>query len=182
MISDKTGAFPYSQPAIWLHWASVLAIGVALATGLYLSELAMSLQKLKLMNWHKWVGVAALAIAVLRSLWRLKRKPPPWPTSMSLLQRNAAGFAHLSLYLLMLSVPLLGWAYSSSAGFPVVWLGVIPLPDWVPRDRQLAETLKLVHQVSAYLLLLLIVLHVAAVLKHQIIDKDRLIDRMHPWR
>jgi hypothetical protein len=88
--------------------------------------------------------------------------------------------AHLALYGLFFAVPLSGWAYSSAAGFPVVVFGVLPLPDFVPVDRALAETLKGLHKLCTLSLAALVLLHVAAALKHQFVDRDGLLQRMRP--
>ncbi len=168
----------YTRPAVLLHWVSALAIGLACASGLMLAGLAMSLLKLKLMNWHKWIGMTTLALAVLRVAWRVRHRPPPWPATMTAAQRSLATGAHVCLYLLMLAVPLLGWAYSSAAGFPIVWFGVIELPDWVPRHRQLAELIRPLHQAASYGLVLLAIAHAAAALKHALLDRDGLMARM----
>jgi len=79
-------------------------------------------------------------------------------------------------------VPLAGWAYSSAKGYPVVLFGVLPLPDLMPANKELADTIKEVHGAAAFALIGLVVLHVAAVIKHQVIDKDGLLDRMRPQR
>lgn len=86
------------------------------------------------------------------------------------------------MYGLFFAVPLLGWAYSSAVGFPVVLFGLWPLPDWVPVDRELGAALKPWHRGLAYSLAALIVLHVAAAMKHHFMDHDGLIWRMLPWR
>jgi cytochrome b561 len=65
----------------------------------------------------------------------------------------------------------------------VVWFGVLPLPDFVPVNRGLAEALKLLHKTTAGLLALLVLAHVAAALKHHFIDRDGLLHCMRPdWR
>jgi cytochrome b561 len=97
-------------------------------------------------------------------------------------QRVAAHGAHWALYALFFAVPLMGWAYSSAAGFPVVWFGVLPLPDFVTPDRALAEILKARHGQLAWALAVVVVLHVAAALKHEFIDRDALLQRMRPGR
>jgi cytochrome b561 len=86
------------------------------------------------------------------------------------------------MYVLFFAVPLIGWAYSSAAGFPIVWFGQIPLPDFIGPDKALAEIIKPLHQLAALALLGLAGLHVAAALKHQWIDRDGLLDRMLPGR
>jgi cytochrome b561 len=84
--------------------------------------------------------------------------------------------------LLFFAVPLIGWAYSSAAGFPVVLFGLIPLPDWVSPNRELAELIKPWHEISAWTLAGLVLLHVAAALKHHWVDRDGLLHRMLPGR
>ena len=97
-------------------------------------------------------------------------------------QRRAAHATHMLMYALFFAVPLMGWAYSSAAGFPVVLFGVWPLPDFVAADRELAEAIKPFHAWLAWTLLALIALHVAAAAKHQLLDRDGLIGRMSPGR
>lgn len=176
----------YSLPAMALHWVLGLGLITVLALGLYMVELPFSAQKLKLINWHKWLGISLLALSVLRLLWRLTHRPPALPEAitraMPAWQHWAHHGTHHAMYLLFFAVPLLGWAYSSAAGFPVVLFGQIPLPDLVAASPELKAALQPWHQLSAYALLALIVLHIAAALKHQLIDRDRLITRMLPGR
>jgi cytochrome b561 len=83
---------------------------------------------------------------------------------------------------LFFAVPLTGWAYSSAAGFPVVLFGVLPLPDFIGVDKALAEQIKALHEFTALSLGALVLLHVAAVVKHMVIDRDGLMARMRPGR
>ncbi|MFN3295301.1 cytochrome b [Caldimonas sp.] len=172
----------YTATAITLHWLLALGLLGMLALGLYMTGLPMSPSRLKLYNWHKWAGIVILTLSALRLLWRLTHRPPALPQQvlrhMPAWQRVAHHGTHLALYLLFFAVPLMGWAYSSAAGFPVVLFGVLPLPDFVPADRALAETLKPWHGALAYTLAALIVLHVLGALKHQLIDRDGLLSRM----
>ena len=174
----------YTATAKLLHWVLALALITALGLGLYMVSLSFSPQRLKLYNWHKWLGVSILVLSLLRLGWRLAHKPPALPAAMQAAmprwQHLAHHGTHHALYALFLIVPLLGWAYSSAAGFPIVFLGLIALPDWVAASPELAETLKPLHQWSAYALAALIVLHIAAALKHQFIDRDGLLLRMLP--
>lgn len=167
----------YTPVAIALHWLLALAIVGALGVGLYMTSLPFSPLRLKLYNWHKWAGVSILTLSALRLLWRLTHRPPA-DIPMPAWQQSAAHATHHLLYVLFFAVPLAGWAYSSAAGFPIVWFGVLPLPDFVPKDKELAETLKLVHRYAAYGLALLVVGHVGAALKHHFIDRDGLLARM----
>ncbi len=171
----------YTLPAIALHWLLAAAIVGSFGVGIYMADLPLSPHKLKLYNWHKWAGTTILALSALRLLWRLGHRPPADPP-MPAWQSAAAHATHWAMYLLFFAVPLVGWAYSSAAGFPIVWFGIVPLPDFVPVDKALAEAIKPWHGWLAKLLALLVVVHVGAAFKHQFVDRDGLIGRMWPGR
>jgi cytochrome b561 len=177
MPSDS-GIPRYTPTAIALHWLLALLIAATFLFGLYMTSLDASPTKLKYYNWHKWAGTTILALSALRLLWRLSHRPPAADPSMPAWQRGAAHAVHWALYALFFAVPLVGWAYSSAAGYPVVLYGVLPLPDFVSPDKALAETVKPWHARLAYGLAALVLLHVAGALKHQWIDRDRLLSRM----
>ena len=171
----------YTTTAIALHWLLALALLTSFCVGAYMADLPFTPQRLKLYNWHKWAGVTILALSALRLVWRLTHRPPA-DVPMPAWQRRAAHLTHNALYLLFFAVPLAGWAYSSAAGFPVVWFGVLPLPDFVQPDKGVAETLKTLHFTLAWALAIVALLHVAGALKHQFIDRDGLLRRMLPQR
>ena len=176
----------YSNVAIVLHWLLALVVLCIFAVGAYMSDLPVSPLKLKLYNYHKWAGITFLALSLLRLLWRLTHRPPALPASIELAMPNwqskAYHATHYALYALFFTVPLLGWAYSSAAGFPVVLFGVLPLPDFMAVDKEFAKSIKEVHGIAAFSLIALAALHIAAAIKHHFFDKDGLINRMLPDR
>jgi cytochrome b561 len=174
----------YGAVAILLHWVLALAIITAFVVGLTLEDMPLSPSKIQLINWHKWAGVGILLLSALRLVWRITHRPPALPgvieQAMAGWQRIAHHGTHHLMYLLFFVVPLLGWAYSSAKGYPIVWFGVLPLPDLVAPNKALAEVLQQAHGAAAWALMGLVGLHVAAALKHQFIDKDGLLGRMRP--
>ncbi len=170
----------YGAIAIAFHWLLALLICASFAVGLYMTSLAFSPQRLKLYNWHKWAGVTILALSALRLLWRLTHKAPALPATMPAWQKLASHVSHGALYVFFFAVPLTGWAYSSAAGFPIVWFGVLQLPDFVDKNRELAELIKPLHWIAAYSLATVVVVHIAAALKHHFIDRDNILRRMLP--
>ncbi|HOY36878.1 MAG TPA: cytochrome b, partial [Piscinibacter sp.] len=158
-----------------------LAIVGSFSVGVYMTELPISPQRLKLYNWHKWAGICILALSALRLLWRLTHRPPA-DVPMPAWQQRASHAVHGLLYVLFFAVPLAGWAYSSAAGFPIVVFGVLPLPDFVSPDKALAEAIKPLHKILAFTLAALVLAHVGAALKHHFVDRDGLLDRMRPGR
>lgn len=176
----------YTRTAMLLHWVLGLALIGLFGMGIYMADLPFSPQRLKLYNWHKWAGVSLLVLSALRLAWRATHRPPRLPAAlikaMPTWQKVAHQGTHHLLYVLFLAVPLIGWAYSSAAGFPIVFLGLWQLPDFVPVSKDLAEAIKPWHQYSAFAMAALVVAHVAAALKHQFIDRDGLLARMLPGK
>lgn len=170
----------YTRTAIALHWLIALLILTALPLGLTMTGMDLSPLKLKLYAWHKWLGVTVFGLAVLRLLWRATHPPPPWPQTMPAWQRRAAQSVHWAFYVLMLATPLAGWLMSSAKGFQTVYLGVLPIPDLLAKDEELGRILAEVHEALAFALIALIVVHVAAALKHRFIDGDDILSRMLP--
>ena len=190
MVSISSGptqvASRYSPLAIALHWLLGLAILGMFAVGVFMADLSFSPLRLKLYNWHKWAGMTVLTLSVVRLLWRVTHRPPALPSAitqtMPTWQTRAYHATHYLMYALFFAVPLIGWAYSSAAGFPIVWFGQIPLPDLVSPNKELATLIKPLHALSAFALVGLAGLHIAATLKHHFIDRDGLLARMLPGR
>jgi cytochrome b561 len=173
---------PYTRTAIAFHWLIALLIVCGFSLGWVMTDIpGFTPTKLRYFSWHKWIGVTVFALAVLRILWRATHAAPPLPHGMPAWQRGAAHATHLLLYALMILIPASGYLYSSAANVPVVYLGLVPLPRLIAPDPTLKVVLKTVHIGLNYTLLVLVVLHVAAVLKHQCLDRDGLLARMIPF-
>lgn len=170
----------YTGFAIFLHWLMAILIIGLMAVGFYMSDLPLSPFKLKIYSWHKWAGVIVFALLMLRVLWRLTHRPPELPASMAPLMRLMAHAGHGALYLLMLAIPLSGWLMSSAKGITTVFFGLWPLPDLLSRDLELAHTLGEVHEFLNVVLIITLVGHVAAALKHHFVDRDDVLIRMMP--
>jgi cytochrome b561 len=97
-------------------------------------------------------------------------------------QQLAAHGGHALLYVLMLVVPIAGWIYSNASGFPVVYLGKLPLPNLVQKDKLLAQRWHEVHEILAVVLAVIVALHVLAALQHHFVHKDNTLRRMLQWR
>lgn len=171
-------ALRYSTPAIALHWLIALLIFVAFPLGVYMHELPLSPDKLKLYSYHKWIGITVLLLAAIRVSWRMTHTPPPLPPGMAAWQRHASTAVHGLLYLLMIAIPVSGWLMSSAKGFQTVWFGVLPLPDLLEKNRELGDLLAGVHQALNFTLLGLVILHVGAALQHHFIERQPFLQRM----
>jgi cytochrome b561 len=181
MNSPARLASGYTHTAIALHWVIAFALVGTFGLGLYMHELPLSPQKLKLYSWHKWAGVTIFLFVILRLVWRLGHRPPALPALMPAWQRRAAEATHGLLYILMFAVPLSGWLMSSAKGFQTVWFGVLPLPDLLQKDTELGDLLQQVHMILNFSMAGLVLAHLGAALKHHLIDRDDVLARMLPF-
>jgi len=172
----------YTGTALTLHWLAAVLIFCGFGLGLFMPGLEFSPEKIRYYAWHKWIGITVFVLATLRLAWRAAHPAPPLPPAMPAWQVRASHTSHAALYVLMLAIPLSGWIYSSSTGVSVVYLGLLPLPDLVPKDRDAAKILLLVHETLNYTLAAVVSLHVAAALKHHFVDRDGVLARILPGR
>lgn len=172
----------YGAVAQIFHWLTAVGVIAGFTVGLIMVEMAFSPLQLKLYSWHKWIGVSIFALLLLRLAWRLGHPAPPLPAATPPWQRSAAHLTHWGLYGFLLLIPLSGWLMSSAKGFSTVVFGVLPLPDLLDQNEALGDRLAVLHWWLNKTLLALVLLHVAAALKHHFVDGDGLLWRMLPGR
>src|SRR5690606_35827130 len=130
---------------------------------------------------HKSVGITILLLTLARLGWRFKEPWRPLPLTTPGWQKALARTTHVGFYVVLIAMPLVGWAASSAAGRDIVWFGLF---DWpllpVGGGRETAGALMDVHSLGAKALYILIGLHVLGALKHQFIDRDNVVRRMIP--
>lgn len=170
----------YTITAISLHWLMALLLIGLFAVGTYMHELPLSPWKLQVYSWHKWAGVTAFMLVLIRLAWRFNHRPPALPAAMSRSEKMMANAGHIMLYLLMIVIPLTGWLMSSAKGVQTVYFGIIPFPDLLAKDKELGNLLRDVHAWLNYTLAAIVVIHISAALKHHFIDKDNVLTRMLP--
>jgi cytochrome b561 len=175
-----TDATRYGAIAQVFHWLIAVLIFVMLGLGYYMEDLPLGTRKLELYGIHKSIGITIAGLAVLRLLWRFLNPPPRLPASMKPWERKVAGVVHALLYLMLLVQPLIGFLQSNAANSPVVLWGVLLLPPLVGPDDPLGETLIGVHAIGGNFLAVLVILHVAAALRHHFVLKDDVLRRMLP--
>lgn len=172
------GTESYTFVAKVLHWLSALLVLCLLAVGLWMTGLPFSRLKLVVYAWHKWIGLTVLALALARIAWRFRSPPPALPMALASWEKRLAPIGHWMLLGLVLAQPVSGWVMSSAGGVAVTWFGVLPLPDLVPRDQNLFAALRTLHEALAFALIGTIALHVAAVVRHDVLRRDGILRRM----
>jgi cytochrome b561 len=170
----------YDRVAITLHWLLALGLLAQIALGFWMIDIPKLPAGVRAywFNLHKSIGLTLAALIVVRLLWRLVHRPPPLPATLPRWQRLAARASHGLLYLCMVALPLSGYLGSTFSGYPIRYFG-LTLPNWGGKDEALKELLSTVHWTAAWLLVLLIGLHVAAALRHRL-ARDGLFERMWP--
>ncbi len=174
----------YSMGAISFHWLIAALIALNYAAAWYAEDLPKA-EHMQVMGNHKAFGIVILVLTVLRIVWRLMHTPPPLLESLKSWEAALAKVTHGLLYVLMLAIPLAGWAMHSafSGGAPVSLFGLFDFPGLpMAQDKATGGTFHDMHGLLATLMLGLVGLHVLAAFKHQLVDKDGTLRRMLPWR
>ncbi|MFE1600185.1 cytochrome b [Methylobacterium sp. ID0610] len=173
---------PYDRVQRSFHWGMAAIIIVALVIGLAGSFLVPGTPlRRALLEWHKSLGLTALALVVLRIAYRLATRNAP-AHEAGPAARAAAHAAHLALYGLMLGMPLTGYLYSGAGGYSLPWFGLFQWPRLVPLDEALSALGASLHAFGADALYAVLGLHLLAVIWHQFVRRDRVLARMWPRR
>jgi cytochrome b561 len=178
----------YSTVAIALHWAIAALIIFNLMLGSVMESFPRPIRFL-LVGTHAIAGLLVLVLSVVRVLWRLTHRPPPLAADMTAWERTLAHAVHYALYLMMLVMPLIGWAilsaHPSRPGHGIPLLGPLELPPfgfisrWQdPFQKLMHDRFVGLHETGGWIMLGLLLLHVAGALKHQWIDKHAELARM----
>lgn len=176
----------YNSVAISLHWLIAIVLIGLVALGKVMNSLeADDPFRFDLIQWHKSFGILALLLILVRLFWRLTHRPPSLPDSIKRLEKLAASVVHIVLYVLMAAIALSGWAMVSASplNLKTELFGVIPWPHlpWFEQLQDkaaLTEQLVSVHHLLAQVLIVIVLLHVVAALRHHFLLKDNVLSRM----
>ncbi len=176
------GAKPrWSAYTIALHWSSALLILALLGLGWFMvhGDIAAG-ARFDLYQLHKSLGFLSLALLLLRFGARLMQAPPSSPPTMPQWERRMAGLTHVTFYGLMLIAVLSGWLLVSAAiiAIPTRFFGLFTIPNLTGPGMNLEADMVLLHYWISRLTIGLIVLHVAAAMKHHVFDRDDVLKQM----
>ncbi|MDB5936871.1 MAG: uncharacterized protein JWQ01_4215 [Massilia sp.] len=169
----------FTRTAIVLHWLIALLLVGQFAVGFLLDEIAPRNTPARgwWINQHKSAGLVIGLLILLRICWRLRHAPPP-ALPMPAWQRRAAVASHLAMYVCMVLMPLSGYLASNFSKHGIKLFNAVQLPPWGSDDKLMYALFNQTHKVTAVLLALLIGVHLLAVAKHVLVDRDRLLTRM----
>ena len=170
----------FTATAKFLHWLMGAVIIVGWLVGFYAVQMFKpGLGQDEMITLHKDIATPVLLLIVLRSLWRLTHQPPHAPQATAF-QNFAVKGGHFLLYVLMFVMPISGWADSSSAGYPIEFAGLFPLPPLVPKNPAMEGFYNTVHCYVGYFTGVVILGHIAMALKHHFVDRDNTLRGMLP--
>ena len=167
----------YSPTSVALHWLLAILIVGMIGVGWYMLSIEDEPGSGQFFTLHKSIGIVVLALVAWRLMWRLGHPPAPLPVSVPAWQVRASKASHRLLYAAMIAMPLLGLAGSAYSKRGIEFFG-LAIPRAVTPNDGLAETLFTAHSVVAWVLVALIAIHVLAALKHLIVNRDGVFERM----
>jgi len=173
----------YHPVSIGLHWMIVALVLAQLALGWWMIEIPKDPPgaRASWFNLHKSIGLTIGALMLVRLGWRVAHPAPPLPLSMASWQRTAAHVSHWLLYACLILQPLWGYLGSTFTKYPIKYFGMT-LPRWGWDAPALKDLFSTLHFATVWVLMAVIALHVAAALKHLLIDRDEVFYRMWPRR
>jgi cytochrome b561 len=175
--ADLQESATYPAAARLLHWIMFGLIAMQYAVGSIMPHIGRNTPNESWVNWHLSLGAAILFFIFLRLMVRiahpiaLRESSPKW-------QRQLASVTHISIYILIFAMCILGWAAASFRGWTIYLFGFIPLPGLAAKNTPWAHTAGDIHDVLLYVLLVPIALHISAALYHQFVLRDRLLERI----
>lgn len=169
----------YTRVAVLLHWAIGLLILAQIALGFWMEGLPKTPPGLRAgwFNLHKSIGIVVGLLVLVRIYWRVTHRPPELPSSLAVWQKKLSHAAHHLLYVLMVLIPVSGFMGSAYSKYPIKFFG-LELPKFFEYDHDLKEFYGEIHETTVWVLIAVLALHILAALKHRLIDKDTILQRM----
>jgi len=186
MVTESSGpaAIRYRSSVIAIHWITAALLVTQVLVGFYFSEFTErgTPQRMEMFAWHKTLGAVILLLALARLGVRLVNPPPPYPQDFPRWERALAVWNHRIFYVLLIALPLTGLLAVSGRAedgwVPLKFGLLLPAIPGVPKDNEFGD----VHELLVYTTLVLLVLHIGAALKNQLVDRGPVADRMPPFR
>ena len=174
----------YSNVAVAFHWLTAALVLFQLWLGFSFADMEKGPERANLFTWHRTIGATILLVVLARLTYRLTNPPPPYPPELPRWERIAGTWNHRLFYVLLIVMPIGGViAVSGLSPEPTIsLLGGITIPKIPGISKELGGLAGDVHSAAAWALVALILLHVAAALKHQFVDRNRVSGRMPPFK
>ena len=168
----------YGVTAVTLHWVLALLVFVLYGIGWYMVEIPKGTPPVAYWyNLHKSIGIVAAVPVVLLIGWRFAHTPPPLPGSLAEWQARAAHANHMLFYICLVVLVVSGFVESNFTKFGIRFFGY-PLPRLFAEDKSLYWIFNRIHVYTSYVFAALVAVHTAAALKHLLVNRDGVFQRM----
>ena len=168
----------YNTTAIIIHWLMAIMILGMIGLGFYMVGLEKgSAERSYFFALHKSIGLTLALLAIFRLIWKIRSGSPSLPENLKPLEKKMATMVHHFLYLMLFLQPVTGYISSSFSGYKTKFWG-IPLPHWGWKDKDLNNLFTEIHEICAFTLIVLLVLHIAGVINHLYKKEGDVVRRM----
>jgi cytochrome b561 len=167
-----------------LHWIIFVLMSAQFLVGYLLTRFdddyyeSMGVSEDSLLGVHMSIGASILVLALLRLAWRKLTQLPDWAPTLSSFERRYEHRVEQVLYFLMMAIPLSGMLAAMGDGEDLVFFGVVEIPPLISDDSDLEDATLGFHIASHLAFFAAFALHVGLVIKHQVVNRDRLLNRM----
>jgi len=168
-------------PARTLHWLGAAAILILLGHGWWMTHMIpASPARFTNFSWHGALGYDLLVLMVVRLLWRWFAGAPALPAGSKRWEWIAATSGHVLLYIFTFAAAVVGWALAGTLRTPLTkdLFGVSFPLIYANADHATHEMLEDGHKILAYILAVIIVVHVAGALRHHFVKRNDVLWRM----
>ncbi|ABD45096.1 prokaryotic cytochrome b561 family protein [Ehrlichia chaffeensis str. Heartland] len=180
MIEEKIGKkYQYHVSLRIMHWLTGIPIILMLIMGFCLKmEIFPSHYPIgQLYTIHKAIGMVLLFFLTLRIICRFNSITPSYPKSFSYFLTVVSKITHTSLYITAIGMATSGYVMSSASG-RAIKIFSCNIPLLIDTNKHIANVAQQCHNICAYILSALIIVHILAALKHKFIDKDNVFNRI----
>ncbi|MCW8878190.1 MAG: cytochrome b [Kangiellaceae bacterium] len=177
-MSLRNTSTHYGKLSIALHWLMALMIISLIAVGFYMESMPDGDDKWAIYGLHKATGVIVLVFALFRWYWTLSSEKLSSPEGYSKMDIGLAHAGKWFLMIMMLVMPLSGMGMSLFGGRSINMYGIFSIPGVAEANKPLAGILNTVHSVSAWIIAIMVGLHILFAFKHHLINKDITLTRM----
>ncbi len=170
----------YTSTTRFLHWlvAILILATIPVANIMQSEDIARETQD-RLFIFHKNAGVIILLLVAARLIWRAFNPAPPLPDSLPWAQRMAAFATHWLLYGAVIFMAVTGYLRVAAGGFPIELLDWLGVPYLVSESEPLEEWAQRAHSFGRFVLVPLLLLHIAAAIYHAVL-RDGVFARIWP--
>ncbi len=168
----------YGIAARALHWSVATLVLSLLPVGWYMGDLPLGFERYRYVELHKSLGLLLLVLMVGRSLWRAFNPPPPFPADFSGWEQWAAKLTHWAIYVALFLQVFFGMLLVWAANSPLTFFGRFALPNPIAPDKPLRNLMEDLHGALAFGIVVLLIMHIGAALRHHFILKNDILRRM----